>query len=141
MERATKISLLLFLVLGLGLIFVGNQVNTLQKEVNSLDGTIIKAGITIDNGTDTTTETVTLTRGATALEGLQRIATIETKTYSWGTYLVSVNGVEENLAANKSWIYYKLENKNDWKQLEIGADTYELEDEDNIRFSYEKVSW
>ncbi len=141
MERSLKISLILFLVLGMGLVYLGDQVNTLQGEVNELEGRIVTAGIRIDNSTDTINETVHLTKGASALEGLQRIATVGTETYSFGTYLVSINNVEENISANKSWMVYKLENKNDWKQLDVGASQYELEDGDNIKFSYEEVEW
>lgn len=141
MERATKISLILFIVLGLGLIYMGNQVSTLQREVNELNGTIVRAGITIDNGSDTITETVHLTKGATALEGLQRTASVGTKISSVGTYIVSINGLRENIAANKFWMTYRLENEDDWKLLSTGASNYELEDGDNIKFSYEKVQW
>lgn len=141
MERSLKISLILFLVLGMGLVYLGDQVNTLQGEVDELEGTIVTAGIRIDNSTDTINETVHLTKGASALEGLQRIATVGTETYPFGTYLVSINNVEENINANKSWMFYKLENQDDWKQLDIGGSQYELEDGDNIKFSYEEVEW
>lgn len=141
MERSLKISLILFLVLGMGLVYLGNQVKTLQGEVNELEGRIVTAGIRIDNSTDTITETVHLTKGASALEGLQRISTVGTETYSFGTYLVSINNLEENISANKSWMVYKLENQDDWKQLDVGASQYELKDGDNIKFSYEKVTW
>lgn len=141
MERNTQITLLLFLILGLGLVYVGQQVNVLQNRVNELDYLIIETGVTIDNGADTTTKTVNLTRGATPIEALQRVAAIETETYTGlGTRVTTINGVSDNKKTGTYWlIAKKSENENSWIGVtKPGRD--ELKDGDNLLFWYGKPS-
>ncbi len=131
-------------VLGLSLVYVGYQVSALETQVDQLEWTIITTGVTIDDGTDNIKiETVRLTRGASALEALERVAVIETRYYAGlGAYVVSVNGTSENHEASKYWMWYIWDdNKMSWGLATVGAESYELKDGDNIKFSYEMVSW
>lgn len=143
LEKGVKASLLVVLILGLGLVYVGAQVNSLQDRADELDWLMIDSGVTIDNGTGTTTNAVHLTRGATALEALQRTATVETKIYpGQGAYITEINGVHENKSAGKYWMIYRWnEQGENWSMLQVGAGSYELEEGDNIKFSYEKPPW
>lgn len=67
MERTVRVSLLLIIVLGLGLVYLGGRVNSLDSRVGEVDYLIIETGVSIDNGSGVVTETVHLTRGATGL--------------------------------------------------------------------------
>lgn len=141
MEKEFKASILLILILGLGLVYVGVQVHSLQNRVDELDWLVIDSEVAIDNGTDTTTETVHLTRGATALEALRRTANVKTKFYSgMGEYITEINGVHENKSSGEYWMVYRWKD-NKWKQLDVGANSYKLKSGDNIKFKYEQVSW
>lgn len=82
MKKGVKASILLTLILGLGLVYLGGQVYSLQNRVDKLDWLVIEAGVTIENESGVETKAVHLTRGATALEALQRTATVETKFFS-----------------------------------------------------------
>lgn len=123
MKKGVKASILLTLILGLGLVYLGGQVYSLQNRVDKLDWLVIEAGVTIENESGVETKAVHLTRGATALEALQRTATVETKFFSGlGLKITTINGVKENQSTNKYWMTYRLnENEGEWKLLNIGA--------------------
>ena len=153
---------MIFIVLGMSLVYVGYQMSSVQKQlsdlekttntiiealqgiqenlqirVNELDNLIIECGVTIDNGTVTTTETVFLTKGATALEALRRVAVVETTYYTGlGELINKINGVGSE--AGKYWALYCW-SENDWGYAEVGAGSYKVKDADNIKFVY--TSW
>lgn len=144
MEKGIQASLMVSAVLGLSLVYVGYQVSALETQVDQLEWRIITAGVTIDDGTDNIRiENVRLTRGASALEALERVAVIETRYYAGlGAYIVSVNGTSENHEEGKYWMWYIWDdNKMSWELATVGAESYELKDGDNIKFSYETASW
>lgn len=155
MERSIQISLIMFVVLGLGLVYVNDQANTaqakveevsemnstLQTQIANLENMIVEAGVTIDNGTVATTEAVRLIKGASALDALERVARVGTTVSAKGVFINSINGTSNDTSSQTYWMIYKLENKSDWKLLSVGVDSYEVEEGDNIKFSYEKASW
>jgi len=150
-----------FIVIAMGLIYVGYQANKLQGEVNELRSTdstiietlytrvsglenlIIDCEVTIDNSTETATYTVYLTKGATALEALRRVAVVETTYYAGlGEFIDSINGVTNNTATGMYWMWYVWnENEAAWRYASVGAGSYVLEDGENIKFRYEVPSW
>jgi hypothetical protein len=110
---------------------------TLQTRVSELENLIVECGITIDNGTVATTETVYLTKGATALEALRRIAVVETTYYGGiGEFIDKINDV--GAETGKYWAFYHW-SENEWKYAEVGAGNYKVMDADNIKFTY--TSW
>ncbi len=152
----------IFIVLAMGLIYVGHQMSVAQKEVSELRETtntiietmqgiqenlqiqvseleelIVECGVTIDNGSEVTTETVHLTKGATALEALRRVAVVETTYYTGlGEFIDKINGV--GAETGKYWAFYYW-SENDWRYAEVGAGSYKVKDVDNIKFIY--TSW
>lgn len=161
-EGSVQAFAVIFVVLGMGLVYVGYQtsvareqlsdlenttdtiVGALQKiqenlqiRVSELDDLIVECGVTIDNGTVATTGTVYLTKGATALEALRRVATVETVYYTGlGESVRKINGV--GAETGKYWAFYYW-SENDWKYSEVGSGKYEVKDVDNIKFVY--TSW
>lgn len=151
----------IFIVIAMGLIYTGYQVNKLQGEVNELrsahstiietlytqvgelENLIVDCEVAIDNSTETATHTVYLTKGATALEALRRVAVVETTYYAGiGEFIDSINGVTNNTATGMYWMWYTWdENEATWKYAPVGAGSYVLEDGDNIMFRYEVPSW
>lgn len=151
----------IFVVVAMGLIYVVYQVDALRGEINELRNThdtivralsaqvselenlIVECEVTIDNGTTSTTHTVYLTKGATALEALRRVAVVETKYYAgMGEFIVSINGVANDTTAGKYWMWYIWdENEATWNYASVGAGSYVLEDGENIMFRYEAPSW
>lgn len=143
MRNETKILIVIIVVIGLGLVYTVDQVSSLEDRVDEIDHSIIKSGITIDNEDVARTYTVNLTRGASALEALQRVAKVETQSYpGMGVYVTEINGLHENSNLNKYWIVYKLSDENqEWTLLNTGVGSYQLKEGDNIKFSYEKASF
>ena len=161
-EGSAQAIAVIFIVLGMGLIYVGHQTSVareklselekttstvigalqklqenLQIRVSELDDLIVECGVTIDNGTVATTRSVYLTRGATALEALRRVAVVETKYYpGLGESIQKINGV--GAETGKYWAFYYW-SENDWKYSEVGSGSYEVKDVDNIKFIY--TSW
>lgn len=156
MKRSIQISLILLIVLGLGLVYINHQVNSVRGEVEEIremnaalrdqighmENLIIEVGVTIDNGTSSTTETVRLIKGASSLEALHRVATVGTNVYpGQGIFIESINGISNDPSSQTYWMIYRLENNSKWKQINIAVNKYEPIDGDNIKFSYEQASW
>lgn len=154
MERSIQISLILFIVLGLGLVYVNYQINSVQDEIEGvremnvelqdqigyLDNLMLEVGVTIDNGTSSMTETIRLIKGASALEALERVAKVGTSyNPTLGVWINSINGIKNS--KQTFWMIYRLENNSEWKQVDVSVDSYKLIDGDNIKFSYEKPSY
>lgn len=150
-----------FIVVAMGLIYVGYQVTDLQGQVSELQDTtstivetlytrvseleelIIECGVTIDNSTETTTHTVYLTKGATALEALRRVAVVETTYYAGlGEFIGSINGIANDPDTGMYWmLYIWYESEATWNYASTGAGSYVLKDGENIKFKYELPSW
>lgn len=161
-ERSVQAIVVIFVVLGMCLVYVGHQASgaqeqldelekktntivdalqgmqeTLQVRVSELENLIVECGITIDNGTVATTETLYLTKGATALEALRRVAVVETTYYTGiGEFINKINGV--GAETGKYWAFYYW-SENDWRYAEVGAGSYKVKGADNIKFVY--ASW
>jgi len=135
--------ILAFVVLGLALVYVGYQVYWLQTQfverIEELKGLILKVEITIDYGNATKTEVVWLTKGATALEALRRVATVETRYFAGlGEFIESIDGIRNNPESGKYWMWYVWsEKEGKWEYATVGAGSYRLKDGDRIMFRYE----
>ncbi|MEA1904442.1 MAG: DUF4430 domain-containing protein, partial [Candidatus Hadarchaeota archaeon] len=115
---------------------------TLQIRVNELEELIVECGVTIDNDSEATTETVYLTKGATALEALRRVAVVETTYYTGlGEFIDSINGISNDPETGEYWMWYIWGENEAWTLAPVGAGSYELKDGDNVKFSYETASW
>ena len=138
-EGSAQVIAVIFIVLGMGLIYVGHQTSILQERVRELEWTLVEVGVTIDNGTVVTTHTVHLTKGATALEALRRVAVVETTYYTGlGEFIDSIDGIRNDPEAGMYWMWYIwYENEMTWKYAPVGAGKYVLKDGDNIKFRYE----
>ncbi|MCS7135895.1 MAG: DUF4430 domain-containing protein [Nitrososphaerota archaeon] len=150
-----------FVVLSLALVYVGYQVydlqiqfteqvkktgvlvETLVTRIDELEGLILKVEVTIDSGNATKTEVIWLTKGATALEALRRIAVVETRYFAGlGEFIESVDGLRNNPEIGKYWMWYIWnEEKARWEYATVGAGSYKLRDEDKIMFRYEVPTW
>lgn len=138
MNRYTKLNLLLILILGLGLIYLGSQVSDLSKRVNELDETVIETQVRISNGTDIYVERTHLTKGATALEALRRVASVETESYpGMGEMIVSIDGVRSNQSTGEYWIFASRESgSGNWTGVSKSVDSFYLGDNTELFFWY-----
>ena len=158
-ERSVQAMIVILVIVGMAAVYVGYQANvaqnhlndlekttnsiietlqgmqdTLQTRVNELENLIVKCGITIDNGTATTTEIVYLTKGAKALEALRRVAMVETIYYAGlGEFIDKINGIGGE--TGKYWAFYHW-SENEWKYADVGAGDYKVMNADNIKFVY-----
>jgi hypothetical protein len=158
-KKETQAIIVVFIVIALALVHIARQqgllweqvgglqestsalVENLYPRISELEGLLIECEVMIDNGTENVKHTVCLTKGATALDALRRVAVVETTFYAGlGEYINSIDGLRENFAANKFWIWYIWEN-GAWTLAPVGAGAYELVDGDYIKFSYEAPPW
>jgi len=153
-----------FVVLSLALVYVGYQVYDLQVQlaeqakktdalVKTLSGfeahvyelkeLILKVEVIVDNGNATKAETIYLTKGATALEALRRVAVVETKYFvGLGEFIESVDGLRNNPETGKYWMFYIWnEEKAEWEYATVGAGSYKLRDGERIMYRYEIPAW
>lgn len=143
-RRETQAMIIALVVLALGVIYLGDYVGALKTRVDEIDWLVIETSITIDNGTDVRTETVHMTRGGTALEALNRIATVETTVYSFGVSVDAIDGLHDNKWDSEGmfWYFYTWnEAGNKWDSIPVGVGKYELSDGENFKAVYEYHSW
>lgn len=122
------------------------RLGSLESRFREMESTLmtVEVGATIDYGDNVgRTTTVHLAKGSTVLDAFKKIATVETRYYTGlGEYVVSIDGVSEDMSANKYWQWYILqENTASWGLGPVGAGSYELSGGENIKFSYEVVPW
>jgi hypothetical protein len=153
-----------FVVLSLALVYVGYQVYDtriqlaeqakktdalietfagFEAHIHELEGLILKVDVIVDNGNMTKAETIYLTKGATALEALRRVAVVETKYFAGlGEFIESIDGLRNNPESGKYWMFYIWnKEKADWEYATVGAGSYKLRDGDKIMYKYEVPAW
>lgn len=142
MNKYNKLNLILIVVLGLGLIYSISVINSLDRRVDKLDNTVIDVNVSIRNGTGFSANIVHLTRGATAMEALRRVSTVDSSLYpAKGEFINSIDGVSNNITANKFWLIgYKNPESDEWKSMKVSASKFKLEEGQNILFWYGKPS-
>lgn len=142
MNRYQKLNLFLIIVLAMGLVYISSELDTLQNRVDSIDSSIIQTTISIDNGTIRKNYTVQLTKGATALEALQRVSSVQTEYYSgMGKMITAMDGLKNNKTNGKYWfIGLKYENGRGWKSAMTSVDRLKLRSGDRLMFWYGKNS-
>jgi hypothetical protein len=122
-------------------LYLENQ--SLSRELSVIGNKYVRVniGIVYGNGTRTWYNGTLLPRGATALTALVTVARVEYKLGSWGAYVTSVNGVQENIISKSegySWMWYRYDpNKGELVPGEVASDKYKLADGDVIVWSYE----
>lgn len=86
--------------------------------------------ITIVEQQKTSVDTIQAREGETALDILARTKSIETKEYSFGKAVESIEGVK-NGTGGRFWIYYVNE-----KEMQIGAGEYVVQPNDIIEWKF-----
>lgn len=142
MKKIEKLNLLLVVLVGIGVLYLGGQVHNLREDVKDQESRIVESQIIIDNGTTNTSHRVQLTRGATLLEGLQRAADVKTKTYAgMGEMITSINGLENNKTTGTYWlIAYRNETADNWTSASTGAGKLQLKHGHDFLLWYGKPS-
>jgi len=106
---------------------------------------VVNIGVDYGNGTVVWYNNTVLPAGSTVLSALIQVAKVEYKIYSFGAYVVSVNGVTEKILSKKegySWMWYIYDKKKGKMVLgPTAADKYELANGDTILWKYEHWSF
>ncbi len=76
-----------------------------------------------------------LTEGKSALYAFSQVANLELVNYTFGVYVVGVNGYMEQFPDYWSFYYYDSSSEL-WVYSEIGVDNYCLEDGNRIKLEY-----
>ncbi|MDY6776655.1 MAG: DUF4430 domain-containing protein [Candidatus Nanohaloarchaea archaeon] len=85
--------------------------------------------LTIATPTGNTSETLQVSNTTTAFEAVNRSHRVEYSTYSSGIFITGIDGVMQN--DTHSWMYLV-----NGEPPSTGADSYTLEDGDNLTFWY-----
>lgn len=78
---------------------------------------------------------LTLTEGKSALYAFSQVANLELINYTFGVYVVGVNGYMEQFPDYWSFYYHDY-SSGFWVYSEIGVDNYYLEDGNKIKLEY-----
>jgi len=78
---------------------------------------------------------LTLTEGKSALYAFSQVANLELINYTFGVYVVGVNGYKEQFPDYWSF-YYHDSSSGLWIYSEIGVDNYYLEDGNKVKLEY-----
>lgn len=103
----------------------GTNLSTVQKKQFP-----VTQKITLVEQQKTSTDTVQANSGETALDILARTKNIESKEYSFGKAVESIDGVK-NGTGGRYWIYYV----ND-KEMQVGAGAYTVQPDDIIEWKF-----
>ena len=79
---------------------------------------------------------LTLTEGRSALSAFSQVANLELVNYTFGVYVVGVNGYMEQFPDYYWSFYYHDSSSELWVYSEIGVDNYYLEDGNKIKLEY-----
>ena len=78
-------------------------------------------------------ENLSVAKGISAMEALQKLALVETKSYSLGKFITSIAGI--NASAENYWAFYI-----DEEYANVGADAYKIEKPVELTFKLESLS-
>jgi len=134
----TRIFLLIFAILSVILLITGLFFYVKYgTEINNNDNIMVLAIIDygtlkLDNYED---HNVSTTKGNSALQVFNKIATLSLVNYSFGVYVKGVNGYTEQFPNYWAFYYYNHEHQV-WSYSEVGISNYYVEDGDRIKLMY-----
>ncbi|MFP4115589.1 MAG: DUF4430 domain-containing protein [Candidatus Aenigmatarchaeota archaeon] len=138
MDKYDKLNLLLVMLLALGMLYLAAEVTDLEERVTELESDIIETEVRINNGTAERKSTVGVVKGSTALQALEKEATVETESYTGlGEMIVSIDGVENNETENTFWLTgTRKGGEEEWQSAEKSASEIRLEGGQQVLFWY-----
>lgn len=132
-------AILLFLILALGAFYFLAKPSKLEPK-NPATQTVVQKDFSVTQKIgfgglkEDQSTTAKAKEGETALELLARTKIIETKDYSFGKSIESIEGIKSG-TDGKYWLYYV-----NGSQAQVGADQYKLNENDAIEWKLEKGS-
>ena len=119
-------SILMAALLLSGCISSSNSENAVPEKVDVSIKVIVNEKTIVD-------QTISVAKGTSALEALQKVALVETKPYSLGKFIVGIAGI--NSTGADYWAFYI--NK---EYAQVGADSYKIENPAELMFKLEKIT-
>ncbi|MCK4971799.1 MAG: hypothetical protein KAS52_00625 [Candidatus Heimdallarchaeota archaeon] len=136
-----KTSKIVFLVMGFLLLAIVTSASTYYFIYTSNPSSNGDIGVTVFINYGTLKEdnqeeyNLTLTEGRSALSAFSQVADLELINYTFGVYVVGVNGYKEQFP--DYWSFYYHDSSSElWVYSEIGVDNYYLEDGNKIKLEY-----
>ncbi|MBY8999421.1 MAG: hypothetical protein KGD64_00740 [Candidatus Heimdallarchaeota archaeon] len=78
---------------------------------------------------------LTVTKGSSALQAFTNVVTLDLVNYTFGIYIVGVNGYPEQ--SPDYWAFYYFDHSLvEWVYAEVGVDNYYLDDGNMIKLEY-----
>jgi len=122
-----------------GMVYYYQTSDTQQRTINSLNSliqtTTYKCNLAINYGNGTTVwhNNTVVPIGFTLFNATQKVATLDYQT-TFGIFVTGINGVSQDPAAAKFWVYDQLVNGT-WEAIWIGAAEYQVQNNDTIMWS------
>jgi hypothetical protein len=122
-----------------GMVYYYQTSDTQQKTINSLNSllqtTTYKCNIAINYGNSTIIwhNNTVIPIGFTLFNATQKVASLQYQT-TFGIFVTAINGVSQDTAAGKYWVYDGLVNGT-WEAIWIGAAEYQMQNNDTIMWS------
>ncbi len=122
------IAALVLVIWALGASFVAGyywlQYNDLSQQTSGLR-IIVNIGVDYGNGTRTYYNDTNAWTGETVLAVTERVATVETASSTYGTYVTAINGLKAE--GDFGWTYWSWNSTgNSWDFAPVGADVYQI---------------
>jgi hypothetical protein len=112
-----------------------NQQTIIYNLQSVLAATTMNVSIQINygNGTVQWSNNTVVPIGVKLLNATQMVATVNSSTSSLGTFVTGINGVFQDTAANKYWVYNSW-NGTGWDIVWVGAADYQLHSNEIIQW-------
>lgn len=122
-----------------GMVYYYQTSTNQQRTIDSLNSLILtttyKCNIAINYGNGTTVwhNNTVIPIGFSLLNATQKVASLQYET-TWGIFVTAINGVAQDPATNRYWVYDALINGT-WEPIWVGAAEYQVQNSDTIMWS------
>lgn len=111
-----------------------------QRTINSLNSLLTTTtyrcnlAINYNNGTTVWHNGTVIPIGFTLLNATQKVATLQFDSSDFGIFVTAINGVSQDPAASKYWVYDALVNGT-WEPVWVSAAIYQVQHNDTIMWT------
>ncbi len=123
-----------------GLAYYYQTSETQQRTINSLNSLIttttyrFNLAINYGNGTVTWYNNTVIPIGFTLLNATEKVATVQYDSSDFGVFITGINGVNQDPATSRYWVYDSLVNGT-WEPVWISAAIYQVQQNDTLMWS------
>jgi hypothetical protein len=128
-----------------GMAYYFQTSSTQQRTIDSLNSLITETtykfnlAINYGNGTTVWHNGTVIPIGFTLLNATQEVATVQFDSSDFGIFITGINGVNQDTASSKYWVYDALVNGT-WEPVWVSAAVYQVQHNDTLMWSLKSFS-